>query len=143
MNKSKTKQKTLLRLTALTIFLSIYPLSVLTYTWTCVFRSDLEGGRHGPLDAYRHTLASAVVSYTLHERAVDLITTLMESKGKDSNKMDRHNNRIGSQIGATSKSFRDLEPAVRQTVQNGTINSTNTNQITWLPKEKWRRARIW
>ena len=139
----KTKRKLLLRLTALTVLLSIYPLSVLTYTWTCVFRSDLEGGRHGPLDAYRHALASAVVPYTLHERAVDLITTLMESRGKDSNKMDRHNNRIGAQIGASSKSFHDLEPAVRQSVLNGTINSTNANQITWLPKEKWRRARIW
>ena len=139
----KTKRKLLLRLTALTVLLSIYPLSVLTYTWTCVFRSDLEGGRHGPLDAYRHALASAVVPYTLHERAVDLITTLMESRGKDSNKMDRHNNRIGAQIGASSKSFHDLEPAVRQSVQNGTINSTNANQITWLPTEKWRRARIW
>ena len=57
--------------------------------------------------------------------------------------MDRHNNRIGAQIGAASKSFRDLEPAVRQSVQNGTVNSTNATQITWLPKEKWRRARIW
>ena len=139
----KTKRKLLLRLTALTVLLSIYPLSVLTYTWTCVFRSDLEGGRHGPLDAYRHALASAVVPYTLHERAVDLITTLMESRGKDSNKMDRHNNSIGAQFGASSKSFHDLEPAVRQSVLNGTINSTNANQITWLPKEKWRRARIW
>jgi len=54
----------------------------------------------------------------------------MESKGKDSNTMDRHNNQIGSQIGATSKTFRDLEPAVRQAVSNGAINSTNTNQIT-------------
>lgn len=139
----KFKRKLLLRLTALTLLLSIYPLCVLTYTWTCVFRSDLEGGRHGPLDAYRHALASAVVSYTLHERAVDLMTTLMESRGKDSNNMDRHNNRIGAQIGATSKSFRDLEPAVRQSVLNGTVNSTNATQITWLPKEKWRRARIW
>lgn len=139
----KTKRKLFLKLTALTILLSIYPLCVLTYTWTCVFRSNLEGGRHGPLDAYRHALASAVVSYTLHERAVDLMTTLMESRGKDSNNMDRHNNRIGAQIGATSKSFRDLEPAVRQSVLNGTVNSTNATQITWLPKEKWRRARIW
>ena len=43
----------------------------------------------------RHTLASAVVSYTLHPRAVELVTRLMESKGKNSNTMDRHNNRIG------------------------------------------------
>ncbi|HEX7861895.1 MAG TPA: hypothetical protein VF773_16285 [Verrucomicrobiae bacterium] len=57
--------------------------------------------------------------------------------------MDRHNNRIGSQIGATSKSFKELEPTVLESVQNGAVNSTNTNQITWLPKERWRKARLW
>ena len=137
------RRKLLLRLTAAAVVLSIYPLFVLLYTWTCVYRSDLEGGRNGPLDAYRHTLASAVVSYTLDERAVNLVTRLMESKGKNSNTMDRHNNRIGAQIGATSKSFKDLEPTVLQSVQNGTVNSTNTDQITWLPKEKWRKQRLW
>ena len=143
MNLTNKRKLLLLRLTAVAAILSIYPLFVLTYTWTCVFRSDLEGGRHGPLDAYRHALASAVVSYTLHPRAVELVTRLMESKGKNSNTMDRHNNRIGSQIGATAKSFRDLEPAVHQSVLHGTVHSTNTNQITWLPKDKWRKHRLW
>ncbi len=40
----KSKRKLLLKLTVLTI----YPLCVLAYTWTCVFRSDLDGRRHGP-----------------------------------------------------------------------------------------------
>ena len=139
----KPIRKLLLRLTAVIAILSIYPLFVLIYTWTCVFRSDLEGGRNGPLDAYRHTLASAVVSYTLDQPAVNLVTRLMESKGKNSNTMDRHNNRIGSQIGTTAKSFKELEPTVRQSVQKGTVNSTNANQITWLPKDKWRKQRLW
>ena len=137
------KRKILLRLGAAGLLLSIYPLFVMTYTGCCVFRSNLEGGRHGPLDAYRHALASAIVSYTLDARAIDLINALMESSGKDSNKMDRHNNRIGSRIGANSKSFRELEPAVLKYVLNGTVNSIDTNQITWLPNEKWRDGRIW
>lgn len=137
------KRKILLCIGVPVIVLSLYPLCVLLYTWNCVFRSDLEGGRHGPLDAYRHALASAVVSYTLNQGAVDLITHLMESRGKDSNRMDHHNNRVGAQIGADSKSFRELEPSVRQAVSNGSVNSTNANQITWLPEAKWRDGKIW
>jgi hypothetical protein len=67
----------------------------------------------------------------------------MESGGKDSNNMDSRNNRIGAQIGASSKSFHELERSVHQTVLNGSVNSANTNQITWMPKEKWRHGRIW
>jgi hypothetical protein len=67
----------------------------------------------------------------------------MESRGKISNKMDIHNNRIGSRIGASSNSFGELEPAVRKSVLNGAADSRDTNQITWLPKEKWRDGRIW
>jgi hypothetical protein len=143
LRKVKVKRKTLLRLSALAMLVSVYPLCVLFYTWGSVFRSDLEGGRHGPLDAYRHTLASAVVSYTLGQWAVNFTTGLMESRGKDSNNMDSHNNRIGAGIGVSSKSFHDLEPSVRQSVLNGAVNSTNTNQVTWLPKEKWKSGRIW
>jgi hypothetical protein len=139
----KGKRKMILRLIAVIVVLSIYPLFVLVYTWSHVFRSDLVGGRHGPLDAYRHALASAVVSYTLDRRAVDVVSKLMEARGKDSNKMDSQNNRIGARVGAGARSFHELEPAVRQLVINGTVNSTNSNQITWLPKEKWRDGRIW
>lgn len=130
-------------LCVLALVLSIYPLCVLFYTWGCVFRSDLGCGRNGPLDAYRHTLASAVVSYTLGEWAVNLTTSIMETKGKDSNRMDSHNNLIGARIGSKSKSFLDLEPSVRKRVLDGTVNSTDENQITWLPKEKWSDARVW
>lgn len=139
----KNKRKILVRLSVLALLLSIYPLCVLIYTWGCVFRSTFEGGRHGPLDAYRHALASAVVSYTLDKRVVDLTTGLMESAGKDSNNMDSRNNRIGAQIGASSKSFRELERSVHQAVLNGGVDSANTNQITWMPKEKWRHGRLW
>jgi hypothetical protein len=139
----KKKRKMLIWFCALALVLCAYPAFVLGYTWSCVFKSDFQGGRHGPLDAYRHALASSVVSYTLGRSAVDLVTTLCESGGRRSNRMDSHNNRIGATIGLRSRSFFDLEPSVRRFVLKGTVNSTNTDQITWLPEKEWRNARIW
>lgn len=132
-----------MKLGALALVLGIYPLSVLGYVWAHVIRSDLEGGRNGPLDAYRHALASSVVAYTLDERAVDLVTRVMESGNRNSNKMDIHNNRIGARIGAQAKSFGELEPAVRSAVSAGAIRSADTNQITWLPEKSWRDRWLW
>ena len=125
------------------LLLGIYPALVLGYTWSCVLQSDFRGGRHGPLDAYRHALASSVVAYTLKESAVDLITVLFESKGKASNRMDGHNNRIGARLGAHADSFRELEPSVRELVSNGAVDAVNPGQITWLPENKWRDGWIW
>lgn len=138
----KKKRSALRGFFALGVFLSAYPAFVLGYTWTYVFRSEFHGGRHGPLDAYRHALASSVVSYTLGESSVNLVTNLFESRGKDSNTMDSHNNRVGAGIGSRAKSFHELEPLVRQSVLNGTVGATDPNQITWLPEKKWRSARI-
>ena len=106
-------------------------------------RSDLPGGRHGHLDAYRHSLASATVSYTLGEWAVNLVTSVFEWDDKDSNGMDRHNNRIGAGIGSRVESFHEIEPAVLQSVRKGAVNAANSNQITWLPANKWRDGRFW
>ena len=131
------------RVGALAVLLGVYPALVLGYTWSCVLRSDLRGGRHGPLDAYRHALASAVVAYTLNESAVNAITVLFESKGKASNRMDSHNNRIGAGLGSDATSFRDLEPTVRQLVSNGAVDAAGLDQITWLPENKWRDGWIW
>lgn len=126
-----------------TIILLIYPGFVIGYTWTCVLRSDLEGGRHGPLDAYRHTLASAVVSHTLGEWAVEMVTTVFESSGKESNKMDRKNNSIGAAIGRSTGSFGELEPKVRERVSEGSEFSDVAGQITWLPRDRWRDSKLW
>lgn len=139
----KKYRKWLSRITISVVALSIYPLFVLGYTWFHVVRSDFEGGRHGPLDAYRHTLASAVVSYTLGERAVALVTCVFESQDKDSNHMDGHNNRIGAAIGSTSPSFAELESTVRQRVLAGSQSSCNPDQVTWLRMERWGDARLW
>jgi len=115
----------------------------MVFTWSHVLRSDLKGGRHGQLDAYRHALASATVSYTLGEWAVDVTTWIFESGKKDSNKMDIHNNRIGARLGTKAESFGDIEPAVRSAVLNGTVSSVDTEQITWLSSDRWRDGKLW
>jgi hypothetical protein len=136
-------KKLLMKSAAVVAMFGIYPLFVFIHTWIHVFRSDLQGGRNGPLDAYRHALASAVVSFTFNEQAVVFVSRLMESGNKQSSRMDWHNNLIGARIGAAATSFHDLEPAVRQSVSNGTVHSGDADRITWLPERKWRDDRIW
>ena len=139
----KKMGRKLVRLFPVFVILLAYPVCVIAYIWCCVLRSDFEGGRHGQLDAYRHALASATVSYTLGEWAVSLTTLVFESGGKDSNKMDIHNNRIGAKIGARADSFRDIETAVRQSVLGGEVGATEPDQVTWLPRVKWRGSKLW
>jgi hypothetical protein len=122
---------------------SAYPAFVLGYTWSHVLRSDFSGGRHGPLDAYRHTLASAVVSYTAGPRAVVWVTLVMESAGKEANRMDRNNNLIGAGIGASARSFSEIEPAVHARVLRGAVNASDPGQVTWLSPERWGAGRLW
>jgi hypothetical protein len=109
----KKHRKLLRRVSAFAALLSVYPICVLVFTWSHFLNSDFKGGRHGPLDAYRHALASATVSYTLGAWAVDAVTNIFEWNDRDSNKMDRHNNKIGASIGSSVRSFREIEPAVR------------------------------
>ena len=137
------RRKLLIRISVFAALLGIYPLCVILFTWSNVLRSDFKGGRHGQLDAYRHVLASATVSYTLGEWAVNLVTRVFESNNKDSNRMDRHNNVIGGKIGSTVRSFRELEPAVQQSVMKGRTDATEPKQITWLPMAKWRDGNFW
>ncbi len=66
------KRRLLKRAAAIALILCIYPAGVIVFTWSYVLKSDFEGGRNGKLDAYRHSLASATVAYTLGEWAVDL-----------------------------------------------------------------------
>ncbi|MBS7806497.1 hypothetical protein [Variovorax sp. PCZ-1] len=123
--------------------LASYPTVVLAYTWSHVLSSDLPGGRHGPLDAYRHTLASAFVGCTLGSQAVELVTQVMESSSKRSSIMDRHNNRLGARIGAACDSISNIEPKVAASIAQGQINATHPNQSTWLPPEDWRQGKLW
>ena len=137
------RTRLLIRVIVVFLLVSAYPAFVLAYTWSHVARSNLSGGRHGPLDAYRHTLASAVVGFTLGPRAVEWATWAMERGGKDANLMDRHNNQIGAGIGARARSFSELEPAVRAQVLRGAVNAPDPSQATWLPPERWRANWLW
>ena len=73
---------------------AVYPAFVLGSVYTTTLHSDLPGGRNGPKDAYRHSLASATVAYTGSARWVDWVTRFMEhgDGGDAANAMDRHNN---------------------------------------------------
>jgi hypothetical protein len=120
-----------------------YPTFVLTYTWSHVLRSPLPGGRHGPLDAYRHTLASAVVAHTLDPRVIDLVNAVMERQGRRSNAMDIHNNLIGAGIGSRAARFSDIEPMVARSVAAGRIDAPSPDQTIWLPPEDWKEGFAW
>ncbi len=136
-------KRTLLVIVIVAILLSAYPAFVLGYTWSHVASASFPGGRHGPLDAYRHTLASAVVAFTLSPRAVELITLVMEGGAKRSSAMDQHNNRIGARVGSEARSFAEIQPAVYALVQRGAVGASDPGQITWLPPADWRQGLLW
>lgn len=118
--------------------LSVYPLSVLSYVYGYTLSSGLPGGRHGPQDAYRHVLASAVVAWSLSPRAVALATRAMESDPEPGSRMDRHNNAIGASIGASARTFAEIRPRVLARVQAGRVDAIDAEQVTWLPPREWR-----
>lgn len=122
---------------------AIYPAIVLSFVWYHCFVSDFQGGKNGQLDAYRHTLASAVVAYTLSPKAVSLVTLIIEIGDDPDNLMDRHNNAIGALIGIGATSLSQINETVIQHVKNGTENAADSNQITWLAKPFWERSLFW
>ena len=135
-----TKPRRGLRLIAATFLVfAAYPAFVLGTVYAQWFRADLPGGRNGPADAYRHTLASATVAYTSSPRFVAWVTTVMEDDGQGNamHAMDAHNNRIGARIGAQAGSWSEMQARVRAAVSSGNVGATDADQITWLPRERW------
>lgn len=121
----------------------VYPAFVLGYVWYHCLVSDFQGGRNGQLDAYRHTLASAVVAYTSSPKLVHLVTVVMEREGKPSNMMDRHNNSIGMRIGQAAASFNQINGLVLQRVDDGAENAVEASQVTWLARPYWGKSLFW
>ena len=121
----------------------LYVAFVLGFVWWHCHKSGLEGGKYGPLDAYRHTLASAVVAYTTTPKLVVAVTNLMEFKNRPIDLMDQHNNAIGARIGMQVDSLFKLDAAVKAQVSRGTINATDANQTTWLPQQEWLESLLW
>lgn len=128
----------------LTGLLAAYPAFVLGTVYTITLRSDLPGGRNGPRDAYRHSLASAIVAYTGWPIWVEWVTARMEGEAqRASRRMDVHNNRIGAHLGASATSWSAMLQAVRVAVDAGTIAANvdaidaATDRIVWLPTTRW------
>jgi hypothetical protein len=125
------------------ILSAIYPAVVLSYVWYHCFISDFQGGKNGQLDAYRHTLASAVVAYNSSPKVVGLFTAVTEFGDNPDNLMDRHNNSLGAELGREAKSFIQINESVIQYVKNGAENASENNQITWLAKPFWGESLFW
>lgn len=117
-----------------------YPVFVLAAVYGATLRSDLPGGRHGPRDAYRHCLASAIVAYTAAPVWVEWVTAVMENggEGDPARAMDAHNNRIGARIGAEADGWGALLADVRAAVDAGGADVTDPERITWRPRTHWR-----
>lgn len=120
--------------------IAAYPAFVLSTVYWHVFQSGLDGGRNGPADAYRHSLASAIVAHTLSPRCVDWVTAVMEGdeQGNASRAMDAHNNRIGARLGAAAPSWAAMLRDVRAAVEHGAVDAASTEQITWLAPAAWQ-----
>jgi hypothetical protein len=125
------------------LLLAVYPACVLSYVWYHCLLSDFEGGKNGQLDAYRHTLASAVVTYTSSPKLITAATAVMERKGRPANLMDRHNNQIGVSIGEAATSFSQINASVLQRVNEGTENAIEYSQVTWLARPYWEKSLFW
>lgn len=118
-----------------------YPVFVLGSVYAYWFAADLPGGRNGPSDAYRHSLASATVAYTATPTFVEWVTAAMEDEQRSQmSAMDIHNNRIGARIGANAPSWKTMHEQVWAAVQAGEVNSADPDRITWLPPERWLRG---
>ncbi len=127
------------------IALVLYPLILLGVVYREVWTSGLPGGGNGPADAYRHTLASALVAYTLSPRAVDWLTWWTEERHQPmdtTNLMDAHNNRLGARIGYSSRSIRDVLRRVKTAVELGQLDAPSADCITWLPPRMWQNNRF-
>ena len=143
MSAGRTRRGLLFRLRGpimVAALLSSYPAFVLGTVYAETSRSDLPGGRHGPKDAYRHSLASATVAYTGSPRWVEWVTAVMESggRGDDARAMDAHNNRLGARIGAEAGSWTQMQADVLAAVRAGAVTAESQDRITWLPPERWR-----
>jgi hypothetical protein len=120
--------------------LTAYPAFVMVAVYSQWLGAGLPGGRNGPADAYRHSLASAIVAYTLSPRCVDWVTAVMERNGvgNASRAMDAHNNRIGARLGAAASSWTAMQREVRAAVDHGVIDARSPEQITWLAPAAWQ-----
>ena len=119
----------------LLIFAIVSPLITVFILYRLAMATDLPGRRGGPQDAFRHTYSCALTARYLSPKVVEWVTTLTERDPHSLfDQMDRHNNRIGTQIGLGKG---ELYETVMKKVKSGQINATDQDIITWLPENKW------
>ncbi len=110
-------------------------IGVMIALYRLAMSTGLPGRRGGPQDAFRHTYSTALTARYLSPRVVVFVTFATErDPASPFDKMDIHNNRIGTNIGLGKD---DLYEAVMNKVKNGQINAADADIVTWLPKEKW------
>lgn len=137
---ASTRRRWLRRGIVAIVISALYPAFVLATVYVATSQSSLPGGRHGPRDAYRHSLASATVAYTGSSRWVEWVTFVMENDGHGdaARAMDAHNNRLGARIGVHAKSWHEMRALVLAAVEAGDVDVHDPNRITWLPPTRWR-----
>ena len=97
--------------------------------------TDLPGRRGGPQDAFRHTFSTALTARYLSPKIVDFVTFATERDARsDFDKMDIHNNRIGTNIGLGKG---PLYETVMKKIKEGQIDATDIDVVTWMPSNKW------
>lgn len=139
----KRRRRWAKRLLVAALLLGAWPAFVLGTVYSITLRCELPGGRHGPRDAYRHGLASAIVAYTASPRLVEWVTDAMEGDGL-SHRMDAHNNHVGASIGAAAPGWHDMLRAVRDAIDAGREAADGAGidadpaRFAWLPRDRWR-----
>ncbi len=126
-----------LALAAVALALSFAWAVLLSPFYAAALVTGLPGMRGGPQDAFRHTLASAFVSRFVSPAAVDWVTDATESGRTRNSRMDRHNNRIGRELGRGGGSPAELYGRVRAQVAAGRVDSDDPAVTTWLPEKNW------
>ena len=105
--------------------------------YVAAWRTGLPGSRGGPQDAFRHVLASAFAARYISPRFVDWVTAGSERGRGRHARMDRHNNRVGRDLGAQGGGPGELYRRVKAKVAAGRVNAEDPDVVTWLPESQW------
>lgn len=133
----ETRRRRLLAAAVAGLLIAFFWTLLLSPFYVAAFRTGLPGMRGGPQDAFRHTLASAFAARYVSPGFVDWVTAATELGDSAHARMDRHNNRIGRDIGAAGGSPRELHRRVLERVAAGREDSGDPGVTTWLPERRW------
>ena len=97
--------------------------------------TGLPGRKGGPQDAFRHAYASAVVARYISPDAVLYINEKWENdKNSPHDKMDRHNNRVGMNIGESGFSIAE---SVNYLILQSNTQKYSDDDLYWLDESEW------